>query len=128
MWQHRWDHLHPQYRQNFAANPQLWGPALDRMVGYNPDVAEPSLPSLGRQALNLAGAVVKVAGELLQGHTLYCTDDEFHGRQAVCDGCPKFVPSMRKCSLCGCGDHKRKLRAFRCPDVPPRFLEITDGN
>lgn len=73
-----------------------------------------SPPSLGRQAVGLARAVVGEAGAILTGKERVSAEEKAR-RLAICEGC-EFFTAQRRCTKCGCFmDVKAGWRAARCP-------------
>jgi hypothetical protein len=90
-------------------------------------LSEPSLPSLGRQALNLAGAMGRVAAAVAVGAPVLVSEDEQAKRTACCQSCENHRADGR-CALCGCCAgrgglvlDKVKYATERCPATPPRW-------
>jgi hypothetical protein len=90
-------------------------------------LSEPSLPSLGRQALNAAGALGRVALAVATGDSVLVSDEERARRSALCQSCEQYRSDGR-CALCGCCAgrgrlvlDKVKYATERCPARPPRW-------
>jgi hypothetical protein len=72
------------------------------------------MPSIGRQAYNVAGAIGRVAAAALAGKQVNCTPEQKAEREAICQGCDKLVNG--KCLLCGCPYLRKLARATEnCP-------------
>lgn len=75
-------------------------------------------PSLLEQASNLAKATTV---HILDGMT-EVDNTEASRRIQICESCPLFTASERRCRLCGCYmDVKTRWRTGSCPDNPPRW-------
>lgn len=90
-------------------------------------LSQPSLPSLGRQALNLAGAVGRVALAAATGAPVLATPEQLAARAALCRACAHYRADGR-CALCGCCAargglvlDKVKYATERCPATPPKW-------
>jgi len=90
-------------------------------------LSEPSLPSLGRQALNLASAMGRVAAAAATGAPVLVPEGERAKRVAICQACEHYRSDGR-CALCGCCAgrgglvlDKIKYATERCPAKPARW-------
>ena len=56
----------------------------------------------------------------------------FHHRKQFCDNCDFWnkdgYAGMGGCKLCGCSVAKLYIPSSRCPDNPPRWLNITSSD
>jgi hypothetical protein len=92
---------HARYCTLAREQPELWRPLLLGMVRGPAPAApepEPELPSLWRQAANLAKATARHAldgGREVDEATLA-------DRLRTCDACDRLRPSDGRCSECGC--------------------------
>jgi len=87
---------------------------------------EPSLPPLGRQALNLAGAALRLAARAATGAPVLAPADVLATRQAHCRACEQFRQSDARCALCGCCTgrplfDKLLYASEACPAAPPKW-------
>ena len=92
-----------------------------------PRVVHLSLPSLGRQAANLASAAGRVAAAALGGDPVLASDEVRAMRTATCHACGHYLPTGR-CALCGCCSgtgglvlDKTRYATERCPAVPSKW-------
>ena len=147
MWKPAWDVLDsfsPTFRQRHAQNPKLWEPRLDEITeklvkqreepterrrqevpeqyrrGLTP--REPPLPSLPAMALTYAFALAR---HVAAGSPVV-DEETYHARVAICEACPSFRRSDRRCAKCGCHldnqvDKKTLWADAACPDAPPRW-------
>ena len=76
---------------------------------------EPGLPSLGKMALNLAGASLEELKATLMG-ALKPDANEIERRIQICRSCESYRSSDQRCSQCGCVlAIKTAWRATSCP-------------
>lgn len=83
-----------------------------------PTTSEPGCPgcgpTLGRQAMNLAGAVGRTAGRWLRGERVLADEKQAAPRLATCVECDRLADG--RCLECGCFVRaKAKLAAEQCP-------------
>lgn len=46
-----------------------------------------------------------------------CSEETANKRMAICESCPKFLSSFKRCDICGCFMViKTKLKDATCPD------------
>jgi hypothetical protein len=84
--------------------------------------SESDYPSVARQALNLAGAVGRVAGAAVTGNAVTVSDQEQDRRLALCRDCERFNAGQGRCRECGClAKFKAMLKTERCPLTPPKW-------
>lgn len=82
------------------------------------------LPSVFRQAKNLAGAIGRTGKVLAQGKNPTVSKEEADTRQAICKTCDLFRSEDERCThpKCGCFTKvKVWLKAERCPATPPKW-------
>jgi hypothetical protein len=79
-----------------------------------------AMPSLGRQAANVAGAVGRAVVAAITGQDVFVGEDILARRRATCAACEHLVGA--KCVLCGCPyERKIKLATEQCPLNPPKW-------
>jgi hypothetical protein len=84
------------------------------------------LPPVGRQALNLAGAAVRIAARAATGAPVLVPADVLAARQAQCRACEHFRQSDWRCALCGCCTGRPLLDKLlyaseSCPAAAPKW-------
>ena len=81
-------------------------------------------PSARTQISNFAGAVNRVASQIVAGNKVYVPDEVLVERRAYCEGCENREGN--RCRLCGCWLQnlvagKLKIATERCPANPPKW-------
>jgi hypothetical protein len=91
---------------------------------------EPGLPSLANQVGNLVRTAGAVLGHAVTTGQVKASEAEQARRLAICEVCPMFRPSDRRCGACGCHlSGKLALAASSCPLTPPKWgPEAADGS
>lgn len=80
------------------------------------------MPSVSRQAWNLAKAAGTVMYSFLAGARIRVPNEVYEERIAICRTCPKFDVAHQKCTLCGCHARvKLWVAQFFCPHNPPKW-------
>jgi len=82
------------------------------------------LPSLSRQAANVASAVGRTVVHVASGHAAMAELEEVERRLALCRTCSFFRPQDERCAhaKCGCFTQvKVRLAAEQCPATPPKW-------
>jgi hypothetical protein len=80
------------------------------------------IPSLGKQAANLAGAMGRVVVAAATGQSVAVGDEERDRRLDICRACPEYDAANDRCRKCGCvGKWKAKLATEHCPLDPPKW-------
>jgi hypothetical protein len=102
------------------------GLEIRRQAAAAQSVEQPQLPWLGQQAVNFVGSMVAVASGVIAGQGVWVTQEQFDKRMEQCHVCEFWVKDQKRCLLCGCRQEKLWLKAVRCPDKPPRWLEETE--
>lgn len=87
---------------------------------------EPPLPPLGRQALNLSRAALRIADRIITGGPVLVPTDVLATRQACCRACEHFRQSDARCALCGCCTgrplfDKLLYASEACPAAAPKW-------
>lgn len=90
-------------------DPVVRAHARNRLAAMGP---EPEYPSLGRRALNLAGAV---ASHVASGLAVV-DDGEKVRRIGICRSCPSYAAAEGRCLECGCYmEIKARWESGDCP-------------
>ena len=82
-----------------------------------------AMPSLYKQAVNLARSGKNFAGAALKTGQVRVSQEERDARLAICTGdkdtpkCFRYVPSRERCTGCGCNmPFKTWLAGMKCPE------------
>lgn len=113
---------HEPYRDLVAeTHPESEG--YRRLVRERYDVltGAASYPPVMTQLANAAAAATRVVTSVVMGQPIWVSTEEAARRQSICDPCPHWQATDKKCLLCGCNQMKLKMATESCPDNPPKW-------
>ena len=74
------------------------------------------MPGLAEQGRNLVDLMKDVGGDIFAGQDIFVDQLEQQRRYDICQACPSFEHSRKRCRECGCFMmNKTALRAAKCP-------------
>ena len=74
------------------------------------------MPGLAEQGRNLVDLMKDVGGDIFAGQNIFVEQLEQQRRYDICQACPSFEHSRKRCRECGCFMmNKTALRAAKCP-------------
>tara|TARA_B100002019_G_C20842187_1_gene390446 strand:- start:168 stop:422 length:255 start_codon:yes stop_codon:yes gene_type:complete len=77
---------------------------------------EKQMPGLAEQGRNLVNLMKDVGEDIFAGQDIFVEQFEQKRRYDICQACPSFEHSRKRCRECGCFMmNKTALRAAKCP-------------
>ena len=77
---------------------------------------EKQMPGLAEQGRNLVNLMKDVGEDIFAGQDIFVEQFEQKRRYDICQACPSFEHSRKRCRECGCFMmNKTALRASKCP-------------
>ena len=77
---------------------------------------EKKMPGLAEQGRNLVNLMKDVGEDIFAGQDIFVEQFEQQRRYDICQACPSFEHSRKRCRECGCFMmNKTTLRAAKCP-------------
>ena len=74
------------------------------------------MPGLAEQGRNLVNLLKDVGEDVFAGQKIFVEQLEQQRRYDICQACPSFEHSRKRCRECGCFMmNKTALRASKCP-------------
>ena len=74
------------------------------------------MPGLAEQGRNLVNLMKDVGDDIFAGQDIFVDQLEQQRRYDICQACPSFEHSRKRCRECGCFMmNKTALRAAKCP-------------